>query len=125
MNMSIVFQPSRPGTGSPLYEEHVIAVRLEPDLHFESYLRDVTDEMRSPWKFRCGVKEFADGVQRCAETREYGAACFHAIVATTRIVEIPTVQEQMDDLTGNSRASGCGNAPHQIHRSGLVENSFM
>ena len=30
-----------------------------------------------------------------------------------------------DDLIGNSRASGCGNAPHQIHRSGPVEKSFM
>ena len=30
-----------------------------------------------------------------------------------------------DDLTGNSRASGCGNDPHQIHRSGPVEKSFM
>ena len=73
-NMSIVFQPSRPDTGSPLFEECVIAVRVESDLLFESYLRDVTDEMRSPWKLRCGVNEFADGDQRCAATREYSAA---------------------------------------------------
>ena len=38
-NMSIVFQPSRPDTGFPLFEERVIAVRVESDLLFESYLR--------------------------------------------------------------------------------------
>ena len=56
-----------------LYEERVVAVRVEPDMHFESYLRDFTGEIRSPWKLRCGVKEFADGDQRCAETRESAA----------------------------------------------------
>ena len=30
-----------------------------------------------------------------------------------------------DDLTGNSGASDCDNATHQIHRSGSVEKSFM
>ena len=65
-------------------------------MHFESYLRDVTDGMRSPWNLRCGVKEFTDGDQRSAETRAYSAACYHATVkATQNIVEIPTVQEQM------------------------------
>ena len=58
-----------------MYEERVIAVRVEPDMHFEFYLRDVTDGMRSPWNLRCGVKEFTDGDQCCAETREYSAAC--------------------------------------------------
>ena len=53
----------------------MIAVRVEPDMDFESFLRDVTDGMRSPWNPRCGVEEFTDGDQRCAETREYSAAC--------------------------------------------------
>ena len=58
-----------------LVKERVIAVRVEPLMHFESYLRDATDGMRSPWNLRCGVKEFTDGDQRCAETRAYSAAC--------------------------------------------------
>ena len=58
-----------------LVKECVIAVRVEHVMHFESYLRDVTGGMRSPWNLRCGVKEFTDGDQRCAETREFSAAC--------------------------------------------------
>ena len=56
-------------------QECVITVRVEPDMHFESYLHDVTDGMRSPWNPRCGVKRFTDGDQCCAETREYSAGC--------------------------------------------------
>ena len=74
-SVSVVFQLLQPDTGAPLHEERVIAVRVEPDMHFESYQRDVTDEIRSPWNLRCGVKEFTDGDQCCAETREYSAAC--------------------------------------------------
>ena len=47
----IVFQPLHLDTGAPLHEERVIAVREEPSLHLELYQRDITDGMRSPWKF--------------------------------------------------------------------------
>ena len=57
-----------------LVKERVIAVRVEPAVHFESYLRDVTDGMRSPWNLRCGLKEFTEGDQRCAETQADSAA---------------------------------------------------
>ena len=59
-----------------MYEERVIAVQVEPDVHFEFCLRDVTDGMRSPWNLRCGVKEFADGDQRCAENSRIQCSLF-------------------------------------------------
>ena len=47
----IVFQPLHRGTSAPVHEERVMAVLVEPNLHFELYLRDIIDGMRSPWKF--------------------------------------------------------------------------
>ena len=35
---------------APLHDEHVIAVREEPNVHIEFYKRDVTDGVQSPWK---------------------------------------------------------------------------
>ena len=96
-----------------LYEERVIAVRVEPDMHFESYLRDVTGEMRSLWKLRHGVEEFADGDQRCAETREYSAPRLSCDCQDDTEHRGNPNCARADDLTGNFRDSGCGNAPHQ------------
>ena len=47
----IAFQPSHPDTGALLFEECVVAMREEPNLHRKFYQRDVTDGIRSPWKF--------------------------------------------------------------------------
>ena len=81
-------------------KERVIAVRVEPDKHCESYLRDVTDGMRSPWNPRCGVKEFTDGDQRCAETREHSAACFSCDCQDHREHRGNPNCARADDLTG-------------------------
>ena len=48
-----------------LVKERVIAMRAEPDTHFESWLRDATDGMRPPWNLRWVSKDFTDGDQLC------------------------------------------------------------
>ena len=96
-----------------LYEERVIPVRVQLDMHLESYLRDVTGDMRSPWKLRCRVKEFAVGDQRCAETRENSAAWLSCDCQDDTEHRGNPNCARADDLTGNSQGSGCGNVPHQ------------
>ena len=65
-------------------------------MHFESYLRDVTGEMRSPWKLRCGVKRSQTVINVAQKLENTEPPGCHATVKTTQnIVEIPTVQEQM------------------------------
>ena len=43
-------QSWHPDTGTSLRDEHFIAVREGPDLHFDLYQRDFTCGMPSPWK---------------------------------------------------------------------------
>ena len=112
-NMSIVFQPRIQTLVLRLYDERVIAVRVELDMHFESYLRDVTGEMRSLWNLRYGVEEFADGDQRCAESREYSAPRLSCDCQDDTEHRGNPNCARADDLTGNSRGSGCGHVPHQ------------
>ena len=47
----LCFHLWHPETSAPLREERVIAVRQEPNVHFQLYQRDVTDGTRSPWSF--------------------------------------------------------------------------
>ena len=93
--MSIVFQPSHPDTGTPLYEERVIAVRVEPNLHSESYLRDVTDEMRSPWNFVVVSKSSQTVINVAQNSRIQCSLFAWDSRDNNNIVEFPNVQEQM------------------------------
>ena len=64
----IAFLPSHPDNGAPLHEERMIAVREEPNLHYWLYQRDVTDEMRSPWKLPIDVVSVVKVAQKLENT---------------------------------------------------------
>ena len=51
----IAFQSSHPDNGAPLHEERVIAVRDEPNLHYELHQRHAIGGVQPPWKLLVDV----------------------------------------------------------------------